>query len=57
MTRFFVHKACLGAVGLTTGIAGMSLGRRWLVWTAVGLLAGAFLLRFAEPRRDSRNSG
>jgi hypothetical protein len=48
VTRFFVHKASLGAVALAVGIAGMALGRRWAVWIAVALLAVAFLLRFGE---------
>jgi len=48
VTRFFAHKAWLGGVGLALGIAGMALGRRWVVWVAVALLGVAFLLRFAE---------
>ena len=54
MTRYFVHKAWLGGVGLVTGLFGMALGRRWLVWVAIALLAVAFTLRFAE--RNVHNS-
>lgn len=50
MTRFFVVKAWLGAAGLAVGIVGMALERRWVVGLAVGLLAIAFALRFAERR-------
>ena len=48
MTRPFVLKAWLTGVGAATGLAGIALGTRWPVWVAVGLLAGAFLVRFAE---------
>lgn len=48
----FVLKAWLGGVGLGTGIVGMALELRWLVWIAVGLLLVAFALRFAEKHRD-----
>lgn len=51
MTRLLVWKAALAGVGLVVGLAGMALALRWLVWIAVGLVAGAFVLRFAE-RRD-----
>ncbi len=39
-------KAAAFALGLATGIVGMALTLRWLVWVAVGLLVVAFLLRF-----------
>ena len=48
MTRFFKLKAWLGAVGVGVGLVGIAIDVRWLVWVAVGLLSGAFLLRFAE---------
>jgi len=48
MTRFFRLKAWLGGVGVGAGLVGIAIERRWLVWMAVGLLSGAFLLRFGE---------
>lgn len=48
----FVLKAWLGGFGLVTGLAGMVLERRWLVWVAAGLLAVAFLLRFLDGSRS-----
>jgi hypothetical protein len=48
MTRFFAHKAWLGGAALVTGLFGIALAQRWLVWVAVGLLGVAFMLRFAE---------
>jgi len=48
VTRFFQLKAWLGGVGLGVGLVGIAIDVRWLVWVAVGLLSGAFLLRFAE---------
>lgn len=48
-----VLKASFGAIGLGAGIVGMALELRWLVWIAVGLLLVAFLLRFAEKKRDA----
>ena len=48
MTRWFVLKAWLSGSGLAVGLIGMATERRWLVWIAVGLLSGAFLLRFRE---------
>ena len=50
MTRWFVLKAWLSGSGLAVGLIGMATERRWLVWSAVGLLAPAFLLRFVERR-------
>ncbi|HEX7122449.1 MAG TPA: hypothetical protein VF178_08795 [Gemmatimonadaceae bacterium] len=50
MTRVAWAKALVSALGLTVGIAGMALGRRWVVGVAVGLLAVAFVLRFAERK-------
>lgn len=48
MTRFFVHKAALGAAGLLTGLAGIASERSWLVWVAIGLLTLAVALRIVE---------
>jgi len=48
VTRFFQLKAWLGGVGLGVGLLGIAIDARWLVWVAVGLLSGAFLLRFAD---------
>jgi hypothetical protein len=48
VTRFFPLKAWLGGVGLGVGLVGIAIDVRWVVWIAVGLLSGAFLLRFAE---------
>jgi hypothetical protein len=48
VTRFFRLKAWLSGVAVAFGLAGMAIERRWLVWLAVGLLSGAFLLRFGE---------
>jgi hypothetical protein len=48
MTRFFVQKAWFGGVGLVVGLVGIAINTRWLVWIAVGLLSGAFLLRLGE---------
>ena len=50
MTRLVVAKAWLGGAGVLVCAIGMAIGQRWLVWSAVGLLAPAFLLRFAERR-------
>ena len=50
MTRVAWAKALVSALGLTVGIAGMALGRPWVVGVAVGLLAVGFVLRFAERR-------
>ena len=50
MNRFFVHKAWLLGFALPTGLAGMLLERRWLVWIAVLLLAAAVVLRLVERR-------
>jgi len=47
-----VLKSLFGGVGLGTGIVGMALELRWLVWIAVVLLLLAFLLRFAEQKSD-----
>jgi hypothetical protein len=48
VTRFFQLKAWLGGVGLGVGLLGIAIDARWLVWVAVCLLSGAFLLRFAD---------
>jgi len=50
VTRWFVLKASLSGSGLAVGLIGMATERRWLVWIALGLLAVAFLVRFAERR-------
>ena len=52
--RLFAIKAWLGGVGLGVGLVGIAIERRWLVWTAVGLLSGAFLLRFGERTAPPR---
>ena len=49
-TRMFVQKAWLGGAGLVTGLFGMAMAQRWMVWVALALLAVAFLLRFAERK-------
>ena len=54
MTRVFVPKAWLGGAGLVVGLYGMATGERWPVWVAVGFLAVAFALRFAERSRPER---
>jgi len=48
----FVLKAWLGGSGLVTGLAGMVLEWRWLVWVAVGFLATAFLLRLVAHHKS-----
>lgn len=53
MSRLFVLKAWLGGSGLVIGLAGMATQRRWLVLIAISVLAGAFLLRFGERRKQS----
>jgi len=50
VTRVFVAKAWLGGAGVLICALGMALRQRWLVGSAVGLLAAAFLLRLAERR-------
>ena len=54
MTRFFALKAWLGGAGLAVGLAGLAVGWRWLVWTAVALLGAAFALRFVERGSEPR---
>ena len=46
--RLFAAKAWLGGLGLGVGLVGIAIDVRWVVWLAVGLLSGAFLLRFGE---------
>jgi membrane protein implicated in regulation of membrane protease activity len=53
MTRAFIYKAWLGSAGLVTGLFGIALTRRWMVWAAVAMLAVAFTLRFTERKVDS----
>ena len=50
MTRVFAYKAWLGGAGLVTGLFGIAMARRWMVWVAVAMLAVAFTLRFAERK-------
>jgi hypothetical protein len=50
MTRFFVHKAWLGGIGLAFGLAGMASTLRGLIWIGVACLAAAFALRIVERR-------
>ena len=50
MTRTFAVKVWLGGSGLVTGLLGMALTQRWLVWVAVTLLGTAFTVRFAERK-------
>ena len=52
MTRAFVFKAWLGGAGLVTGLFGIAMAQRWMVWLAVAALAVAFTLRFAERKTD-----
>jgi hypothetical protein len=48
----FELKVWAAITGFTTGLAGMALERRWLVVVGVGLLGLAFLLRFADRKRQ-----
>lgn len=48
---WFRAKAWLGGAGLVVGIVGMALRQRFVVGVAVGMLALAFLVRFAERPR------
>ncbi len=48
--RWFRVKAGLGGLGLVVGIIGMALQVKFLVGVAVGVLAVAFLARFAEKK-------
>ena len=50
MSRFFIPKAWLLGFALLTGLAGMLLERRWLVWIAIALLGVAVVLRLLERR-------
>jgi membrane protein implicated in regulation of membrane protease activity len=54
MTLWFRLKAALGGVGLVLGLAGMVLNVRPLVWSALVLLALAFLARLPERRERDR---
>ena len=56
MSRWVAVKAAFAAAGFMAGLAGMALEVRPLVWTGVGLLAAAFVLRFVE-RRDPSSRG
>jgi hypothetical protein len=55
-SRVLPIKAAALGLALAAGITGMALAMRWLVWTAVGLLAVAFLLRFVR-RADPEAAG
>jgi len=46
-------KVWTAAGGFITGLAGMAVDRRWLVWVGVGLLGAAFLLRFVGRSSDA----
>ncbi len=46
--RVLAVKAWLGGIGLGAGLVGIAIHQRWLVWIAVGLMSGAFVLRFGE---------
>ena len=50
LSWWFRVKAWLGGLGLVVGIIGMALGLRFVVGVSVGLLAIAFLARFAEKK-------
>jgi hypothetical protein len=52
-----VAKAWLGGTGLAVGLGGIVLDTRWLVWCAIGLLALAFAIRFAERRETGNGKG
>jgi hypothetical protein len=43
-------KVVLASIGFGTGLAGMALETRPLVWVAAGLLAVAFVIRLIERR-------
>lgn len=57
LPRLVVAKAWLGGTGLVVGLAGIVLDTRWLVWCAIGLLALAFAIRFAERRETGNGKG
>lgn len=47
-STLFTIKTVAFWLALALGLTGMALQLHWLVWTAVGLLAVAFLLRFVR---------
>ncbi len=52
--RFVVWKVRLFMLGAALALGGMALSLRWLIWTALFVLAAGLALRFAgkrEPRR------
>lgn len=50
MSRWYITKAVLAALGLAVGLAGMALEAPALVWVAIGLLVVAFVIRLVERR-------
>jgi membrane protein implicated in regulation of membrane protease activity len=45
-------KITIFLVAAAVAFTGMALQRRWIIFTAIILLAVAFLLRFLRPRAD-----
>ena len=56
MTRLSVAKLAVGAVALAVWAIGARADDARLRWAGIALLAGAFLLRFFEPKpgRDAQ---
>ena len=50
MTRLARLKLVVAAVGVGVWAVGARLGHDRLTWAGLGLLVGAFLLRFLSPR-------
>ena len=54
MNPVTIAKIALGVAGLAIFALSMKPGMERLRWVAIGLLAVAFLLRFADRRRPPR---
>lgn len=55
MTTWTMAKYALALAGLALVVLSDNLGRRWPGYIGLGLLLAAFLLRFVQRRRESRN--